>query len=78
MTSTARMNWERLLSTKRFKVIQGQVKETRTPATEEGGPGLRTDFHIDHDRVVFSSAFRRLGRKTQVHRWRATITPTTA
>ena len=67
MTSTARMNWERLLSTKRFKVIQGQVKETRTPATEEGSPGLRTDFHIDHDRVVFSSAFRRLGRKTQVH-----------
>ncbi|WP_373817032.1 deoxyguanosinetriphosphate triphosphohydrolase, partial [Neisseria dentiae] len=25
------------------------------------------DFHIDYDRVVFSGAFRRLGRKTQVH-----------
>ena len=67
MTSTVRMNWERLLSTKRFKVIQGRIKETHTPATEEGSLGLRTDFHIDHDRVVFSSAFRRLGRKTQVH-----------
>ncbi|WP_201282297.1 deoxyguanosinetriphosphate triphosphohydrolase [Chromobacterium phragmitis] len=61
------MNWESLLSTRRFKIIQGEVKETRTPATQEGGSGLRTDFHIDHDRVVFSSAFRRLGRKTQVH-----------
>ncbi|HJV06421.1 MAG TPA: deoxyguanosinetriphosphate triphosphohydrolase [Chromobacteriaceae bacterium] len=61
------MNWQQLLSTQRFKVIAGEVKPTRTPATEEGSPGLRTDFHIDHDRVVFSSAFRRLGRKTQVH-----------
>jgi dGTPase len=61
------MQWEQLLSTRRFKVSQDTVKETRTPATEEGSPGLRTDFHIDHDRVVFSSAFRRLGRKTQVH-----------
>lgn len=61
------MQWSRLLSTRRFKVHQGEVIETHTPATEEGSQGLRTDFHIDHDRVVFSSAFRRLGRKTQVH-----------
>lgn len=27
----------------------------------------RSHFHKDHDRIVFSSAFRRLGRKTQVH-----------
>nr|WP_199066822.1 deoxyguanosinetriphosphate triphosphohydrolase [Chromobacterium sp. ASV5] len=64
---TTRMHWEQLLSTRRFKIIQGEVRETRTPATQEGSLGLRTDFHIDHDRVVFSSAFRRLGRKTQVH-----------
>ena len=31
--------------------------------TENG----RSPFHKDHDRVVFSSAFRRLERKTQVH-----------
>lgn len=67
MDPQPRMQWEALLSTRRFKVKQREVIETRTPATEEGGPGLRTDFHIDHDRVVFSSAFRRLGRKTQVH-----------
>ena len=27
----------------------------------------RSAFHKDHDRVIFSGAFRRLGRKTQVH-----------
>jgi dGTPase len=67
MATTQRMQWSALLSPRRFKIQQGEVRETRTPATEEGSPGLRTDFHIDHDRVVFSSAFRRLGRKTQVH-----------
>ncbi|TCP11216.1 dGTPase [Crenobacter luteus] len=61
------MQWQRLLSTQRFKRVDGEVRPTRTPATSEGAPGLRSDFHIDHDRVVFSSAFRRLGRKTQVH-----------
>ena len=40
---------------------------TVTPSTQEGADALRTDFHIDYDRVVFSGAFRRLGRKTQVH-----------
>ncbi|SCK25990.1 deoxyguanosinetriphosphate triphosphohydrolase [Vogesella sp. LIG4] len=61
------MQWEQLLSTRRFKVQDGAIRETHTPATLEGAAGLRSDFHIDHDRVVFSSAFRRLGRKTQVH-----------
>jgi dGTPase len=27
----------------------------------------RSEFHRDYDRIVFSTAFRRLGRKTQVH-----------
>ncbi|EZO26683.1 deoxyguanosinetriphosphate triphosphohydrolase [Pseudomonas aeruginosa] len=27
----------------------------------------RSAFHKDHDRIIFSGAFRRLGRKTQVH-----------
>lgn len=67
MANLPKMHWQQLLSTRRFKVNQDKICETRTPATDEGSPGLRTDFHIDHDRVVFSSAFRRLGRKTQVH-----------
>lgn len=62
------MDWTRLLSTARFRAdARGHVQPTRTTSTNEGAPGLRSDYHIDHDRVVFSSAFRRLGRKTQVH-----------
>ena len=50
------MNWQQLLSANRLS--------NPHPAIHELG---RTDFHKDHDRIVFSSAFRRLGRKTQVH-----------
>ena len=61
------MNWQQLLSTKRFKPENGQLVATVTPSSQEGADALRTDFHIDYDRVVFSGSFRRLGRKTQVH-----------
>nr|WP_253338845.1 deoxyguanosinetriphosphate triphosphohydrolase [Neisseria sp. HSC-16F19] len=61
------MNWSQLLSTQRFKIRNGEIMPTVTPSTREGAEALRTDFHIDYDRVVFSGAFRRLGRKTQVH-----------
>ena len=61
------MNWTQLLSTQRFRPQDGEMVPTHTPASLEGVDALRTDFHIDYDRVVFSSAFRRLGRKTQVH-----------
>lgn len=50
------MDWSRLLTTHRYG------HESLTP--DEVG---RSHFHKDHDRIVFSSAFRRLGRKTQVH-----------
>ncbi len=50
------MQWERLLSTKRY----GHAELT----DDEIG---RSHFHKDQDRIIFSSAFRRLGRKTQVH-----------
>ncbi len=47
--------WLRLLSNRRLGDIRA------------GEPGqIRTDFQIDHDRIVFSSAFRRLQDKTQV------------
>jgi len=52
------MKWIRLLAKKRFRpngVYDG---------TKENG---RTEFQKDIDRITFSSAFRRLGRKTQVH-----------
>lgn len=50
------MDWTQLLSCERFGFTE-----------EDGGLESRTPFHKDHDRVVFSSSFRRLERKTQVH-----------
>ncbi|MCJ8167816.1 deoxyguanosinetriphosphate triphosphohydrolase [Atopomonas sediminilitoris] len=50
------MDWTTLLCRERLgKASQGSEELGRTP------------FHKDHDRVIFSGAFRRLGRKTQVH-----------
>lgn len=50
------MQWDKLLTSQRYGhgALSGQ---------ELG----RSHFHKDHDRIIFSSAFRRLGRKTQVH-----------
>ena len=50
------MEWHRLLSAKRF----GLPSESEFTC-------MRTPFHKDHDRIIFSSSFRRLERKTQVH-----------
>lgn len=50
------MQWQTLLTTKRYG--HAEIAE------EEIG---RSHFHKDQDRIIFSSAFRRLGRKTQVH-----------
>ncbi|MCB8890725.1 deoxyguanosinetriphosphate triphosphohydrolase [Vreelandella malpeensis] len=51
------MRWEQLLSPRR-------LHDKRSSSNREIG---RTPFHKDHDRIVFSGSFRRLGRKTQVH-----------
>lgn len=50
------MEWNKLLSPKRYG--QDVDKQNDEP---------RNEFHKDYDRIVFSSAFRRLGKKTQVH-----------
>jgi dGTPase len=52
------MNWQQLLSAERLGAVRNDLLD------HEAG---RSDFHKDHDRIVFSSPFRRLGRKTQVH-----------
>lgn len=49
------MKWENLLCAERL---------TGKPAKKEPG---RSPFLSDHDKIVFSGAFRRLARKTQVH-----------
>jgi dGTPase len=49
------MNWNQLLCADRLG--------NRAAKHEEG----RSPFHSDHDKIIFSGAFRRLARKTQVH-----------
>lgn len=50
------MNWNTLLSTKRFGLEHRHNKENRN----------RTEFQRDYDRLIFSAPFRRLQNKTQV------------
>lgn len=50
------MDWQHLLNRERLGKTSHSVEELG-----------RSPFHKDHDRVIFSGAFRRLGRKTQVH-----------
>lgn len=50
------MNWEQLLSAKRFG-----MEEYHDPKKHE-----RTEYQRDYDRLIFSSPFRRLQNKTQV------------
>lgn len=52
----SRMDWTRLLDRTRY--------HSSDAARDELG---RSPFHKDHDKILFSGAFRRLGRKTQVH-----------
>ena len=55
--NNGQMSWKRLLAPVRSGEAQGCLSLD---------PG-RTPYHKDYDRIVFSSAFRRLNRKTQVH-----------
>jgi len=50
------MNWNQLLSTKRFGLEQYHVKRDDD----------RSEFQRDYDRLIFSAPFRRLQNKTQV------------
>ncbi len=52
------MNWEQLLSLKRF----GDTKKRERIAQDE----TRLGFDVDFDRIIFSKAFRSLQDKTQV------------
>lgn len=51
-----RMQWAKLFSRKRYGVHQLEQKEVG-----------RSHFQKDIDRIIFSTAFRRLNHKTQVH-----------
>lgn len=49
------MSWDRLVNANRLG--------NRPSKTEKG----RSPFNSDHDKIIFSGAFRRLAKKTQVH-----------
>lgn len=59
------MQWQKLVSSKRMQVLDYQKEIVKISESEPSQD--RHAFHVDYDRVVFSNAFRRLGRKTQVH-----------
>ena len=58
------MNWNQLLTSLRELNLDGTEFDQQDIEWKKVG---RTPFHKDHDRIVFSSSFRRLDRKTQVH-----------
>ena len=60
-----KMRWEDLLSSHRLEFKDGKIRlpEGAPYPTPDG----RSPFQIDVDRVIFSSSFRRLQNKTQVH-----------
>lgn len=62
---TAKMRWEDLLSAHRLDVVDGKITRPDGPARPAADG--RSPFQIDVDRVIFSSSFRRLQNKTQVH-----------
>lgn len=61
----AKMHWENLLSPHRLDFRDGKI---RLPDGDpHPSPDGRSPFQIDVDRIIFSSSFRRLQNKTQVH-----------
>lgn len=61
------MNWQQLMSTTRFRPDEQGQWQALSPKNHVPEEMFRHAFHVDYDRLVFSNAFRRLGRKTQVH-----------
>jgi len=59
-----KMKWDRLLVEKRFNDPKNNGEEENGRSKFKNG---RSQFEKDIDKITFSSAFRRLGRKTQVH-----------
>src|SRR5690554_5687458 len=52
------MNWEQLLSLKRFGDSHKRIRKEQDET--------RLGFEVDYDRIIFSSEFRSLQDKTQV------------
>lgn len=59
---SSRMNWVKLLSTKRVSELESCSSESGNNSTG----GIRSAFEIDWDQIIYSYPFRRLQDKTQV------------
>ncbi len=55
------LDWNKLLSTSRYG------SSRRKDPSKNEGRSFRSSFETDYDRAIYSSSFRRLGKKTQVH-----------
>ena len=58
------LDWSLLICDERFST--SPKRETSSNKTGDTAQG-RSPFEADYDRVIYSKAFRRLGKKTQVH-----------
>ena len=54
------LDWNKLLSTSRYETATPDPNKYKTRS-------FRSSFETDYDRAIYSSSFRRLGKKTQVH-----------
>lgn len=58
------LDWSRLICDQRFSASPKQEHNPKRTSVPDQG---RSPFEADYDRVIYSKAFRRLGKKTQVH-----------
>ena len=58
------LDWSQLICDQRFSA---SPKHKSNPTRASGVDQGRSPFEADYDRVIYSKAFRRLGKKTQVH-----------
>src|SRR6186713_164645 len=61
-----KMNWQQLYSPLRTGSTRSAEDKEAITGAGKPDPRLRTSFLRDYDRIIFSSAFRRLQNKTQV------------
>jgi len=61
-----KMNWQQLYSPLRTGSTRSVKDKEAVNGAGKPDPRLRTSFLRDYDRIIFSSAFRRLQNKTQV------------
>jgi dGTPase len=61
------LQWSALLNSARFSELLGRQKPSGQPdAPDFAASQFRNPIERDHDRVLFSTPFRRMGDKTQV------------